>query len=256
MMRPLVLALLIAGTAVAQPPDPDASTVSEAQLQLLLEKFERRTLASYEAMQLLAVAIQEPDRISARGWDVAEVRDTLLGSWRIYGCDPFCGHVAPDPELLYSRAMQMHQRGRLAEADSLFNAAVERASSNRQRADFYYHRLSWDPDRNPEAAFADGLRYFPSHGLSLYGRAGLIARSVGRPASLRGRFAYWCLADLYRAVARDSSDPRISDLARRVADRYERAAPTRDGYEAEGFRAGQTITASLGAYGSCTTRVR
>ena len=87
-------------------------------------------------------------------------------------------------------------------------------------------------------------------------RPGDVADELGRPSSVRGRFAFWCLADIYRNVAASTSDSRIASTARRAAAQYERAGPTREQYRSLGLEPGDSVTATLGASGTCTTRVR
>lgn len=205
------------------------------------------TIAGNDALSLLAVVLQQPERIENLGEDVGELRTILLRNSAVTD-------QVDNPRTLYALALQAYGDGESGRGNELFNRAITNAQSNSQRADFYYSRgVSRYGSAND---FTRALEYFPNHGPSLYRRAGQIAQSVGRPSSLRGRFAYWCLADIYRNVAASSSDSRISGTARRAAAQYERAGPSRDQYFLEGFSPGQSVTASLGAYGSCTTRVR
>ncbi len=90
----------------------------------------------------------------------------------------------------------------------------------------------------------------------LVARLDSVALAVGQPTSLIGRFAYWCLADEYHNVAERVADDRLAQNARRAAQRYEEAAPRREEFEPGGFQRGQTVWASLRAYGSCSTVVR
>ncbi|WP_420457563.1 tetratricopeptide repeat protein [Rubrivirga sp.] len=205
------------------------------------------TIAGNDALRLLAVVLQQPERVEALNEDVGELRTILLRNSAVTD-------QVDNPRTLYALALQAYGDGESSRGNDLFNRAIANAQSNAQRADFYYSRgVSRYGSAND---FTRALEYFPNHGPSLYRRAGQIAQSVGRPSSLRGRFAYWCLADIYRNVAASSSDSRISSTARRAAAQYERAGPSRDQYFLEGFSPGQSVTASLGAYGSCTTRVR
>ncbi|MDX1438978.1 MAG: hypothetical protein R3284_03655, partial [Rubricoccaceae bacterium] len=91
-----------------------------------------------------------------------------------------------------------------------------------------------------------------SYGPALYIRALVVAGTVNS-GTLRGRMAYWCVADLFsRAAAAGGS---TADQARRLAGRYAASGPSREQYFFEGYRAGQSVTTSHG-YGSCTTTVR
>ncbi len=72
------------------------------------------------------------------------------------------------------------------------------------------------------------------------GDIGSIGDAVGRPSTLEGRFAYWCLADLYRKVAAETSG-NVATGAARAADGYERAGPSREQY----FPKGYSVTGKL-----------
>ncbi|WP_412067732.1 hypothetical protein [Rubrivirga sp. IMCC43871] len=213
----------------------------------LITDLRNGSIADNAALQLLAVVIQQPERIEALDEDVAELRSQLL---RL----PAVTNQVDNPRTLFALALQNYRDGNSGEGSRLFDRAIANAQSNAQRADFFYSR-----GVSPYGGASDfnrALEYFPSHGPSLYRRAGLIASSVGRPSSLRGRFAYWCLADIYRNVAASTNDSRIASASRRAAAQYERAGPSREQYFLEGYSPGQSVGSSLGAYGSCTTRVR
>ena len=220
---------------------------SDEAVEDLISSLRAGSLEGDDALSLLAVVLQQPERIEALGEDVAELRPILL---RL----PAITDRVDDPRTLFALALQSYREGDSTEGNRLFQRAIENAQSNAQRADFYYSRGTTPYGGSSD--FNRALEFFPSHGPSLYRRAGLIADAVGRPSSVRGRFAFWCLADIYRNVAASTSDSRIASTARRAAAQYERAGPTREQYFLEGFRPGQSVSASLGAYGSCTTRVR
>ena len=220
---------------------------SDAAVEALIADLRGGTIADNDALSLLAVVLQQPDRLEALGEDVAEVRSQVLR------LDVITRQV-DNPRTLLALAFQAYRDGDAGRGSSLFDRAITNAQSNAQRADFFYSRGV--SGYGSSSDFSRALEYFPNHGPSLYRRAGLIANSVGRPSSLRGRFAYWCLADIYRNVAASSNNATISANARRAAAGYERAGPSRDQYFLEGFSPGQSVSASLGAYGSCTTRVR
>ena len=223
------------------------SVGSDEAVEALIADLRAGSIGDNEALQLLGVVLQQPDRLEALGEDVAEIRSQILR------LDVITNQV-DNPRTLLALAFQAYRDGESGRGNDLFNRAITNAQSNAQRADFFYSR-----GQSPYGSASDfnrALEYFPNHGPSLYRRAGLIAQSVGRPSSLRGRFAYWCLADIYRNVAASSSDANIAATARRAAAGYERAGPSRDQYFLEGFSPGQSVSASLGAYGSCTTRVR
>ncbi len=212
----------------------------------LIDALESGSLRGDRVFVLLATAQQQPERIEALGADPESIisRITRL---------PEIESQVDNPRLLYALAQRAYGEGDRSRGNTLFDRAISNASSNSQRADFYYSRGAGRYGSSSD--FTRALEYFPSHGPSLYRRAGLIGEAVGRPTSLRGRFAYWCLADIYRNVAA-STTGSVRDASRRVASQYERSGPTREQYFLEGFRPGQSVSASLGSYGSCTTRVR
>ncbi len=220
----------------------------DAAVEALVADLAAGTISDEDALSLLAVIIQQPERLEALGEDVTELRSQVL---RL----PAVTNQVDNPRTLVALAFQAFRDGDSARGNDLFDRAIENAESNAQRADFYYARANAGYG-NVSQLINQALRAYPAHGPSLYRRAGLMAQSVGTQRSLRGRFAYWCLADEYRNVAARTTDSRIASLARTAAARYERAAPTREQYFLEGFEPGQTVSASLGAYGSCSTRVR
>ena len=231
----------------AAAPGGVAGVGSDAVVEQLVADLESGTIADDDALTLLAVILQQPDRLEALGEDPAELRTQVLR------LDAVTNQV-DNPRTLVALAFQAFREGDTARGNQLFDRGLTNAASNQQRADFLYARASSGLG-NRSQLINRALQYFPSHGPSLYSRAGLIADAVGRPTSLTGRFAYWCLADEYRNVAAVTSGT-IAQAARRAAAGYERAGPSRESYFLEGYRPGQTVTASLGAYGSCSTRVR
>lgn len=77
-----------------------------------------------------------------------------------------------------------------------------------------------------------------------------------RPTTMRGRFVYWGLADLYRGVSDRTMNEAIATNARRAAAQYDRAAPSPNAYADLGIEPGDVVIVSLHAYGACTTRAR
>ena len=231
-------------------PQTDIASAAEGGndtvVQGLLSDLDAGNLSGNRLLTLLATAQQQPERIEALGADPEDVVSRIV---RL----PEIENQVDNPRLLVALAFRAYREGNRARGNELFDRAIANSGSNAQRADLYYTRGS--SPFGGSSDFNRALEYFPSHGPSLYRRAGLIADAVGRPTSVRGRFAYWCLADTYRNVAASTSG-QVRDAARRAAAQYERAGPTREQYFLEGFRPGQTVTASLGAYGSCSTRVR
>ncbi len=242
----------LASTAEYIRTDPSAApggvgVGSDAAVEALIADLEAGTISDEGALTLLAVVIQQPERLEALDQDVAALRSQVLR------LDAVTDQV-DNPRTLVALAFEALREGDASRGNQLFDRALQNAQSNAQRADFLYARASAGLG-NRSQLINRALQTFPSHGPSLYARAGLIADAVGRPSSLTGRFAYWCLADEYRNVAAVTSGS-IAQAARRAAAQYERAGPSRESYFLEGYRPGQTVTASLGAYGSCSTRVR
>ena len=219
---------------------------ADTVVQGLLDDLYAGRLSGDRVLTLLATARQQPERIQALDRDPDEVQSRILSL-------PEITENVDDPTLLYALSQRSYRNGDRTEGNQFFDRAIANASSNAQRADFFYSRGS--SRFGSSSDFTRALEYFPSHGPSLYRRAGLIGEAVGQRRDLRGRFAYWCLADIYRNVAA-STTGRVRDASRRVAAQYERSGPTREQYFLEGFRPGQSVSASLGSYGSCTTRVR
>lgn len=232
----------------SEPQEGTAIVGSDEAVASLVSDLRAGTIADDDALTLLAVVIQQPQRLEDLGEDVAEIRSQVL---RL----PAVTNQVDNPRTLVALSFQAFRDGDTSRGNQLFDRAIQNAQSNAQRADFLYSRAAAGFG-NASQLINQALQYYPQHGPSLYRRAGLIANSVGRPNSLRGRFAYWCLADEYRQVAALATDGSIASAARRAAAQYERAGPSREQYFLEGFRPGQTVTASLGAFGSCTTRVR
>ncbi|MEM1116046.1 MAG: hypothetical protein AAF845_04935 [Bacteroidota bacterium] len=217
-------------------------TGSDAAVEALISDLRGGTISDDDALVLLAVILQQPDRLEALGEDVAALRTDVLRLEAVTS-------RVEDPNTLAALAFQAYREGDTARGNGLFDRAIENAESNAQRADFYYSRRQSGDINN-------ALRVFPSHGPSLYQRAVNIGNAIGRPTTLRGRFAYWCVADEFRNVAARTTDSRIARTARTAAARYERSGPSREQYFLAGFQPGQTVSASLGAYGRCSTRVR
>ena len=217
---------------------PQVAGTDEA-VQSLIDRLEGGTLSGNDVLVLFATATRQPERVEALGADPDEV---ISGLTRL----PEIESQVNNPTTLYALSVRARREGDSARAADLFNRAIQNAESNAQRADFYYSAGQYDR----------ALQVFPQHGPSLYRRAGQIASAVGRPSSTRGRIAYWCLADIYRNVAAQTSGS-IAANARRAAAQYERAGPNREQTFLDlGLSPGQSVSSSLGAYGSCTTRVR
>ncbi|MEM1116047.1 MAG: hypothetical protein AAF845_04940 [Bacteroidota bacterium] len=227
--------------------DPEAG-VSDAAVDRLLAAFADGTLAGDDVLVLFALAARDPDRVRAGGGDPEAIRDRLVTR-------PEVTENVTDPDVLYALAMRAYAAGDAPRGDDLFDRALDRADSNGRRADYHYGRAR-EGYRDRDADVDAALRRSPAHGPSLFLRASDIATEVGQPASVRDRVAYWCLADRFRAAAA-TGDVRIADAARQTAGQFERAAPSLEEVFLEmDARPGDTVTASLGRYGRCTTRVR
>lgn len=213
----------------------------------LLARVDNNTICGNGETILLATVIQQPERVEALGGNPATIQSRLLQC-------PQITQQVDNPRTLLALSIQAYRDGNASRGADFFQRAIANAGSNADRANFHYTRYT--VTRNA-SDLTEALRYNPTHGPSLITRASFTANAVGRPTDVRGRAAYWCLADLYRNVAASTTDSRIAAQARAAAAQYERAGPTREQYFlSEGWRPGQTITASLGSAGSCTTRVR
>lgn len=231
-----------------EPAEPgEAVAANDTAVQELIASANAGTICGNGETTLLATLIQQPDRVTDLGADPAALQSIVIR------CPQIQSQV-DNPRTLLALAFQEYGDGNSARGNELFQRAIANAGSNSQRADFYYARYR---RTNNSGDLTEALRANPTHGPSLYTRAGFSASAVGRRSDVRGRAAYWCLADIYRNVAATTTDSGIAATARRAAAQYERSGPTREQYFlSEGWRPGQTITASLGSAGSCSTRVR
>jgi len=228
----------------------DGTPAADTAVQALLDRARNNTICGDGALTLLATVSQQPERITALGGDLEALEAQLLQ------CPEFQRDVetTTDPRRLYAMAIRSYRAGNASAGNDFFNRAIANASSNAQKADFHYSRYTVRRDRSDLTA---ALRYNPTHGGALYTQATFVADAVGRRTDVAGRAAYWCLADRFRQVAATTTDSRVAATARSAAARYDRSGPSREQYFlAMGWRPGQTITASLGSAGSCTTRVR
>jgi len=228
--------------------NPPAEEIDDTVVRDLVARYRAGTLQGQDVLVLLSVTLDDPDRVEAAGGDPAAIRSGLIRRPEVTD-----GLESPQP--LYALAMGEFENGNTARGEELFAQALRFATSASMRADFYYGRAARGyGDR--QRLLGQALAAQPSHGPSLFLRESEVARAVGRPTALAGRIAYWCLADRYRRVAA-SGDPRVQAQAERQATQYEAAAPTAEEVFLElGKGPGDSVTASLGTYGSCTTRVR
>lgn len=145
------------------------------------------------------------------------------------------------------------QEGDLEQAVSLFERALEVAENPDQERDTYYNIAVVLQQRNQFASAAnhlrEALRIDGNHGESLFLMGSLIQQSI-RGTDLQSRAAFWCAADYFsRAAARGVAN------ASAAAQSALRGAPTPEEYFFQGWRPGQTVTASYG-WGTCQARVR
>lgn len=237
----------IAEALIAVPAEPVIS--SDTVVEDLVAKIKDGSATLDQKKQILALTISDPERLSALGEDPGALQSSLLRDREILA-------EVDNPRTLIALAFQSYRDGNSARGNELFNRAIANAANNGARADYFYSRCARGFG-NCSSDIAQALQYNPGHGPSLYRRAGLMAAAVGRPSTTAGRAAYWCLADQYRNVAASTNDSRIASQARRAAAQYDRAGPSREQYFLDpGWRPGQSVTASLGSFGSCTTRVR
>lgn len=232
------------------PPADPAQTATPDLIATLLGKYntDPQSLNENERRQLFAAANQLPDAVEEAGGDPEAIQDTYF--------DDIVGSLPPDrlsASQFYALFRRSWRRGDRSQAEEYFNQAIAKAANNAQRADFYYARaVSGLGSRG--SLLQQALSYQPQHGPSLYAQAQDYASGIGRPSSVDGRAAYWCLADRFNRVAA-SGDPRVASRARQAAAGYNRAGPRREDYFFKGWSPGQTISASSGSV-SCSTRVR
>ncbi|HIG74494.1 MAG TPA: hypothetical protein EYQ24_07940 [Bacteroidetes bacterium] len=210
-----------------------------------------QSLSDEEKQLLFAASNQLPEIVTEAGGEPEAIQDTYF--------DFVVGRILEqnpdrlDASQYYALFRRSWRRGDRDQAESYFNEAITKAANDGQRADFYYARASAGLGSSG-SLLQRALSYQPNHGPSLFLQARNYASSIGRPSSVEGRAAYWCLADRFNRVAA-SGDPRVASLARRTAAQYNRAGPTREQYFFLGWTPGQTIRASAGGV-SCSTRVR
>lgn len=227
-----------------QPALPEAPVVGD-----LVSKFgaDPESLSTPERTSIFRIAVEMPNVVADTGGDPEEIQNYYLDELVREHIDRLSASQ------LYALFDRSHRRSDRARAEEYFGKALCKAASDSVRADFYYSRAaSGAGDR--DSLYAIALQYVPSHGPTGFAMAREVARGIGRPSTLEERAAYWCLADHFREVAA-SGDPRVAELARRTAERYERAGPSRDEYFFRDPIPGATIRASSGTI-SCTTRVR
>ena len=223
---------------------------SDPLVERLYAEYQSGSLSGDDVLTLLAVATQAPGRLEAVGGNPDAVTSALVNRREVQD-------RIDNPSTLYSLAMRAFARGNTTEGNRLFDRAIANAGSNATRANFYAARASKGYG-NKASLIRQCLQYNSTNSNCLFLEAGLKgdAARAAAGSSVEGRAAYWCMADIYRNVAAVSSG-QIAAAARRAANQYERAGPSRDQYFfATSWRPGQTVTASLGAYGSCRTRVR
>ena len=229
------------------PPDPIAAG-GASLAETLVAKYNAnpQSLSETEREQIFAIAARADSLIINAGGDPDAIQDT-------YFDEIVSGANITDPNQLFALFVRSWRRGDRAQAEEYFNQAIANSSSNAQRADFYYSRAQRGFG-SAGSLLQQALSYQPSHGPTLFLQARNYADGIGRPSSVDGRAAYWCLADRFNRVAA-TGDPRVASAARRTAAGYNRAGPSREDYFFKSWTPGQSIRATSGSV-SCTTRVR
>ena len=236
---------------ILRPDDPDYVPPSgDPLVEGLFAKYQSGGLDCDETLTLLSVSTQAEARLRAVGGDPDAITSALVNTRCVQD-------RIDNPSTLYALAMRAFARGNSTEGNRLFDRAIANEGSNARKADYYAARASKGYG-SKSSLIQQCLRYNPSNGNCLFLEAGLKGDAARAAAgnTVEGRAAYWCMADIYRNVAAVSSGS-IASAARRAANQYERAGPTREQYFfSTSWRPGQTVTASLGSYGRCSTRVR
>lgn len=215
----------------------------------LHEGFRNGALDEEETKVLFVMASQMDSLITATypEIDPDALADELL---------PIIVEFDPSPDLLAAMGGRECARGNIEECTRYIERAIAMSESSTQKRDLWYslaNRMYSRGNRGTAYTLAgNALQYDSNFGPALYLRASVVARTVNS-GTLRGRMAYWCIADLFsRAAAAGGS---TASVARRAANQYAGSGPSSEQYFFEGFRAGQSVTTSHG-YGSCTTTVR
>ncbi|MEM1056369.1 MAG: hypothetical protein AAGI52_12660 [Bacteroidota bacterium] len=241
----------IAELARTPPADPSQTATPELIASLVTKyNTDPESLDDTERRQIFAAANQLPEQVTEAGGDTEAIQDA-------YFDDIVGALLEQDPDRLsasqfYALFRRSWRRGDRAQAEEYFNQAIAKANAA-QSADFYYARASAGLGSRG-SLLQQALSFQPSHGPTLYAQAQAYANSAGRPSSVDGRAAFWCVADRFNRVAA-SGDPRVASIARRAAAQYNRSGPSREDYFFKGWTPGQSIRASSGGV-SCTTRVR
>jgi tetratricopeptide (TPR) repeat protein len=140
------------------------------------------------------------------------------------------------------------------QAIQFFQQALPMAESGQQRRDIHYNlaviRQQQGQTTNAANHVREALAIDGNHGPSLFMMGSLIQSGI-RGDDIQSRAAYWCAADYFSRAASAGGAPGAGAAAARANS----AAPSSDQYFFQGWRPGQTVTASYG-WGSCQARVR
>ena len=246
--------IYLEGTAaylVRPPTDSGLEVVPDAPVQALLDALEAGAIRGDDVLTLLAVALREPERLLELGADPGAVVSDLVRSDEVVARISSAG-------VLHALSLRAFSEGDTARGGQLSDRALANAESDAQRARFIAQRAQRGYGDVP-VLVASCIRYDANNAYCRFTQEGFVGAEARRVAglTLQGRAAYWCMADRYRAVAAISTNRDITRIARETATGYERAAPTREQYFfSTDWRPGDTVTASLGSYGRCSTRVR
>ena len=228
---------------ITRPPEDPIQATSASALETLVAKYESEgvgALSEREREQLFGASVRYEELVEEAGGDPGAIVNALL---------PFFIDRVDNPNTLIGLAVRACRDGNRSQATTYFENALSKASGNGQRADFAYAMAA-----RGCGSYDRVLQYDPGHGPTLYRQISNRASSIGRPSSVEGRAAYWCIADQFSRLAA-SGDSRIASQARRAASQYNRAGPSSQDYFFKGWTRGQSIRASSGGV-SCTTTVR
>ena len=228
----LALAMCMATPCVAQETIPDKGRADVHVIELV-EAFDANDATEEQTLQLLALVLQDPDRLQRAGADPDRLRQQLLQ-------DPVVIQSVQDAER--TPPLGFRHRANKDQAERWFQQALDAAPSDEIRADYLYIR---ERRGYGGGGCTRALEIFPTHAPCRYENLNALGRRVGTQSSLAGRFNYWCLADRYRQLAASTGNTRIASAASRAAKQYERAGPTREQLDHAGYTSGQMVSCPI-----------
>lgn len=222
-------------------------TTPREHFAFLYERYQRdgaQELESDDLEQLFTLVSQAGADLVGSEEDARALRRELL---------PLVAELNPSYTRMSSLGNAALTDGDREQAIRFFQQALELAETNEQRTNTYYNIAAVRQQQGQSATAANNLREALSltsnHGPSLFMMGSLIQGSI-RGNDLQSRAAYWCAADYFNRAA----SAGVSG-AGTAAARANSAAPSSDEYFFQGWRPGQTVSASYG-WGSCQARVR